>query len=280
MRKLYAFASLFVIFGCLCLAQDQASSEIQGTSLQRLFSEIAQCSSDSCKEDLSEVIATKLDSLLRDPATFNDPFESLNYLGKIYSPDKKVRFYTWNLSYRDGSNRYYGFIQYRPDGTDVPLVYRLSDNSDNTEDPENVILNHDNWYGALVYEIVEQEHEGNMYYITLAYDPHNIFISRKIIDVLRFQDDIEPVFGYPFFSTGNGVHSRVLFEYSAKVQMTLRWAASLNMIVFDHLSPERPSYAGNYQFYGPDFSYDGFKFENGFWNLTEDIDIRNIPEAL
>jgi hypothetical protein len=49
----------------------------------------------------------------------------------------------------------------------------------------------------------------------------------------------------------------------------------MNMIIFDHLSPSKPSYAGNYQYYGPDFSYDGLKFEQGIWELVENVDIRN-----
>lgn len=277
-RKLYGVAALLMICEWMCTAQAQGSHNTLETSLHQLFSEMVQSGSDAIKEDLCESIAANLDSLLHDPATFDHPFDVLKNLGKIYSPDRRIRFYTWNLQYRERSNRYYGFIQYKPKEGEVPLVYRLYDDSDNTEDPEDAVLNHESWYGALIYEIVEQMHNGITYYITLGYDPCDLFISRKIIDVLHFEEGTEPVFGHPFFREGNDVHSRIVFEYSAKVQMALNWVSSLNMIVFDHLSPERPSYTGNYQFYGPDFSYDGFKFENGFWNLTEDIDIRNIPE--
>ena len=49
----------------------------------------------------------------------------------------------------------------------------------------------------------------------------------------------------------------------------------MKMIMFDHLSPSRPSYTGNYEYYGPDFSYDGFRFEKDAWVLTEQIDMRN-----
>jgi len=57
--------------------------------------------------------------------------------------------------------------------------------------------------------------------------------------------------------------------------MSLQWNEKMNMIIFDHLSPSKPSYTGNYQFYGPDFSYDGLEVVNGYWDLVEDIDIRN-----
>ena len=45
--------------------------------------------------------------------------------------------------------------------------------------------------------------------------------------------------------------------------MMLRYDDKLKMIVFDHLSPSKPSYEGKYQYYGPDFSYDGLIFEKG-----------------
>jgi hypothetical protein len=56
--------------------------------------------------------------------------------------------------------------------------------------------------------------------------------------------------------------------------MSLRFEAD-NFIVFDHLSPVSPEYKDNYQYYGPDFSFDSFNFEKGSWILKNDIDIRN-----
>ena len=57
--------------------------------------------------------------------------------------------------------------------------------------------------------------------------------------------------------------------------MMMRYIPELDMIVFDHLSPSRPEYAGDLRFYGPDFSYDGFKFIKGVWVLQSDLDLRN-----
>ena len=57
--------------------------------------------------------------------------------------------------------------------------------------------------------------------------------------------------------------------------MSVKWNERMKMIVFDHLSPSQPSLAGNYEYYGPDFSYDGFRFEKDAWVLVEQIDMRN-----
>jgi hypothetical protein len=56
--------------------------------------------------------------------------------------------------------------------------------------------------------------------------------------------------------------------------MSLAWNSKMKMIIFDHLAPPNSSYTGNYAYYGPDFSYDGFRFEEGKWELVEKVDVR------
>jgi hypothetical protein len=70
-----------------------------------------------------------------------------------------------------------------------------------------------------------------------------------------------------------------MFQYSTDVVMTLRYEERKNAIVFSHLSPESddPYMKEQYQFYGPDGSFDAFVKEKDKWKLVEDIDIRN-PE--
>ena len=57
--------------------------------------------------------------------------------------------------------------------------------------------------------------------------------------------------------------------------MMVEYNEKLKEIVADHLSPSRPSMQGQYQFYGPDFSYEGFSFQDGVWVQKSDIDVRN-----
>lgn len=53
------------------------------------------------------------------------------------------------------------------------------------------------------------------------------------------------------------------------------------MIIFDHLSPASKAMEGQYQYYGPDFTYDGFVFEDGKWNLYSNLDLRTttLPQG-
>ena len=94
------------------------------------------------------------------------------------------------------------------------------------------------------------------------------------IEVLYFIND-ELKFGYPLFKSKTQVANRVIFEYSSKVVMTLKYDETSDQIVFDHLSPSQPTLSGHYEFYGPDFSYDAFRFENNSWFYKAAIDIKN-----
>ena len=135
-------------------------------------------------------------------------------------------------------------------------------------------LSANKWYGCLIYDIIENNQAVDIYTF-LGYDPDNPFLSKKIVDILWFNDMGEPVFGKEIFHYKNRIQNRIIFEYSSKAQMSLTWNKKDEMIVFDHLSPSKPGYTGNFQYYGPDFSYDALKYKNGTWELIEDVDMRN-----
>lgn len=251
-----------------------AESELQ---LKTLFSRIPQSASETQKLVLSDSIAYLLHQALLLPGSFEYPFNQLNMLGKVTSGDKKVRIYTWNLPHADGTNSYYGFLQ-QTSGRNTPInVIRLTDQRTTITEPTTTELSADNWYGCLVYSIIEHAVSGKTWYTLLGYNPADLFIAEKIVDLLWFDEQQNPVFGKAVFHYQNKLQHRIIFKYSAKVSMSLLWNEKMNMIIFDHLSPSRPSYAGNYQHYGPDFSYDGLRFEKGIWESAEDVDVRNTP---
>jgi hypothetical protein len=109
----------------------------------------------------------------------------------------------------------------------------------------------------------------------LGSDLNDLFSKKKLIEIVHFDSNDQPVFGAFMFKNKEKNIARVIFEYSAQANMGLMYDEKKGMIVYDHLSPFRPSLKGKYQFYGPDFSYDGLKFEDGIWNTYHDIDVRN-----
>ncbi|MBN1789833.1 MAG: hypothetical protein JW830_05005 [Bacteroidales bacterium] len=269
---LWLFLSVLPLSGSSDEPLTLQQSEMQ---LKVMFTRLARLNSYTEKGTVADSLSDLLHKTLLLPGSFEYPFDSLKTLGKIKSQDQKIRIYTWNFPDISGTNTYYGFLQHNAGKSAGSRIFQLTDNRAQITDPVMATLTPDNWYGCLVYGIIEKNISGTTIYTLLGYNPENLFISKKIIDVLWFNDQNEPVFGKTVLHYQNRMQNRILFEYSAKVNMSLLWNEKMNMIVFDHLSPSKSSYTGNYQYYGPDFTYDGFRFDQGTWEHVTDIDIRN-----
>jgi len=94
------------------------------------------------------------------------------------------------------------------------------------------------------------------------------------VDVLWFAGN-KPRFGAPIFKNDRYTYNRLVFKYSHGANMLLRYDPKKKMIVMDNLEPSDAMYKGVYRFYGPDFTYNGYKFEKGKWVLYKNVDVRN-----
>lgn len=243
-------------------------------SLNSMFKNILIEKDDERKLEINSNIIGLLREILPVEEYFIQPVDSVKNIGVLKSNDKKLVIYTWNLPFNDGTHKYYGFIQYLSKDKKQPLVFELTDQSDEIKNPELQVLSNSNWYGSLIYKIVEIKHNRNIYYVLLSSDLNDLLTKKKIIDVLYFNNKDLPVFGARMFQN-KPQNTRIIFEYNARANMALTYDETMKMIIFDHLSPSKPSLTGVYEFYGPDFSYDGYKFEKGIWVLQTDIDVRN-----
>ena len=208
--------------------------------------------------------------------SFGYPFDSLKNIGRLKSDDGALKVYTWNIPQARGEQKYFGFIQHRI--KDSVSVFELNDSRHQIVDSQNEVFGPEKWHGALYYHIEQVKHDGKFYYTLLGADFNNLFSSKKIIELLSFTERGEPQFGAPIFNVRNQIIARVIFEYSAKASMVLNFSNDVEMIVFDHLSPSRPDLVGNFQFYGPDFTHDGFRFEDGYWFYYANVDVRNSEQ--
>ncbi len=245
------------------------------TQISALFTRMAATKADADKQRINDSIVQLMGGAVQIPGSMEYPFALLTRMGRISSGDGRIRIYTWNLPRTDGTNTYYGYLQYTAGKKGETRQVFLNDNSSDIRNAHLAVLSPSQWYGMLVYEIVETKDGGNVYYTLLGLDNQDLFVSCKIADVLYFDNQNLPVFGKSVFNYRNNLVCRVIFQYSAKVKMGLKWNNNMKMIIFDHLAPPNSSYKDNYAFYGPDFSYDGFRFEKGRWELVEKVDVRN-----
>lgn len=223
--------------------------------------------------DNNSRFADALKEVLGKEGAFDYPFEQLHNLGSLKSDDGVIRIFTWNLPLAVGTHLFNGFLMVKkPDSYEV---FQLTDSRSSIETPQTAILPPSKWFGSLYYHLHQVRHKGTTYYNLLGVSFKDVLSTQRVIEVVWIDHLGEPRFGKPIFSVRRQKLSRIIFEYSARSDMTLRYSNEARMIVFDHLVPMRPGMEGLFQFYGPDFTHDGFSFEGGEWHFQQNIDVRN-----
>lgn len=220
---------------------------------------------------------TFLDSLtaiLKTEDSFHFKFDSLKQIGRIVSADEKLVIFTWNIPHGMFHN-YYGLIQYYSKKEKKVLVYHLKEEKGKIKKFPQSQADISAWVGALYYKIVTTKYKGQVYYTLIGFNFNDMLSNVKLIEVLAFDKYNYPYFPQHKFLYMGKPQNRIIFEYAEQANVSVDYHEKKEMIVFDHLSPARPSLEGQRQFYGPDFSYDGLLFDDGIWMHRSDIDIRN-----
>ena len=273
-KSLFCIVIVFFLTQLIARSQDNTQIANQEDSINIYFSEIANSAIDNYKILESQKIERIFKVILSDPSSYSYSFDSLKLVGKLYAPDKSFRLFTWNIPLEDGTYRYYGFIQAYNEKNKSVKLFELTDRYNEIKFTENSVLSAGKWYGALYYKILRNKVQNHVYYTLLGLRYNDIFVSQKIIEVLYFDEYDNPVFGAPLFSVDNKTKLRIVFQFSARVMMNLKYDEKAKMIVFDHLEPSESRYKGDYQYYGPDLTYDGFEFKKNMWQFRSNLDIR------
>lgn len=261
MRKAYLAA-----LALLC----SISTYSQDSLLVKSFKMMSEERSDRVKDSIADAIIPIFTDMLKSKSPENFSFSEIPHLGIVESPDKAFRIYGYNILYKDGTARHFGYIQKPRDGG-FEVIY-LNDKRDEFKIPIMEENDANKWYGALYYQIVPVKADGKTFYTLIGNSYNDLFTTRKVADIMDFRAD-GVHFGEPLFFDGRSTASRIVFEYSARVSMTLKYFADIKYIVFDHLVSSE-SGSRDFQFFGPDGSQDGFTFEKGMWTLKQNIDFK------
>ena len=163
-----------------------------------------------------------------------------------------------------------GFIQ-----TQDNKVFQLFDKKNELEDTEYMILSPEEWYGVLYYDMYAYQVEGNTYYSLFGFHGDGKYQSKKVVDVLYFDNGI-PVFGVEHFVYENDgarpiEKNRVIITYSAESNTSLKYNPGLEMITHDHLIERLGNMPGQGPTFLPDGSYVGYVFKEDRWRFVEKI---------
>jgi hypothetical protein len=237
---------------------------------------LAKSKTDEEMDTLSSKIRRLFLSCINNPEIFEYPFSGLK-MCTITSPDRKFRMLNWNQPLRDGTHKYFGFVLLRNEGGGHYWL-ELTQKTDRKGWQKTKYYTHENWPGALYYDIIPMEKRGRGdTYVLLAWDGMDNMTNRKIIDVIQVRKD-RIRFGGDVFEGEDGIGKRVILEYSNGVSASLKYYPKGGYIVYDHLSPRNPAMQGIYSDYGPDGSYDALKFEKGKWKYISNIAVSRFSD--
>jgi hypothetical protein len=266
-QKKIGFLFYLIVFCLLSFTLKSQTFEESEIDLFNLFEKISASENDSTKVSLNNTFSTEFQKVLTNSESFDYDFAKLNKISRVFADDGKARFYTWALRLSDGNYKFFGFCQYKQ--KKEIFVFPLQDHSDDIPNPENAVLSPANWYGALYYAVVVKKAQKQTCYTLLAWDGNDNFTNKKLIDVFFVTKEGVPHFGAPILQYRKQMQNRIIFEFGEQVNMVLRWDPDYKMIIWDHLAPSKKQFEGQFQYYGPDFSYDALVFKKGFWNFVE-----------
>lgn len=298
MRKYLIFWLILtgIIFGSHGHSQPSEILKNQAQRCKTYAIELYKGSEDFVKFSYSDSLKNALNVFLRKPEAWTVLFDSIPGFSRVCSADEQILLYTWMIHRSDGHFEYNGCVMQRPDPKMPPVLTWLEDISDTLSQPENKILTAPQWYGCLVYAIIQPEKKNPASYTMLGFDGNDGISRKKIIDILSVRRNGQISFGGPVFVKYGSKTRRVIFEYSAKSTFRLSYdyqtiyyrkpgkknkvlEETLDILVFDRLVPLRAGLEGQFQFYVPETNVlDGFRWTKGKWLYVKEIDARN-PET-
>ena len=274
------FKTTFLLIACLSAATlrstaqpgNQAIFRQREDSMKNFAYGIVNAESPEGRFRADSQFIRSLVRTLRQPYSFNYPFDSLQTISRLYAPDSSFRIFTWQYKKDDLMYLQEGAIQINePDGS--LKLFPLFDASMFTSKPLDSVRTRRNWIGAIYYRIILKTYEGKKYYTLLGFDDFSETSNKKWMEVLTFSPEGEPLFGGPYFSfQEDSVHKplqyRFNIEYKKEAGTRFNYDPQMDMVVYDHLIPENNE-PQKKDTYVPDGDFEAFQWKDGRWVHVE-----------
>jgi len=240
--------------------------EFTQSGIKPLVKQLYAAKSTEEQININKKLLAAFEEAIQIPETFNYEFDSLKKdIGVLISPDNRFRFIQSKFTEIKKSG------SHKKTKIETLQLYPLTDKSSEIKNPENAITDNKKWFGALYSKIIIKKTKSKTYYTLLGWDGNDKFSQKKIIEVLTFDPTGAPRFGADIFNYDRKFPKRVIFEFSATCNMSLKFSNKKDSIIFGHLAPTQPQLEGQFQYYCSDMSFDGFGFKKGKWNYMPDV---------
>jgi hypothetical protein len=273
--------SVLILYQSTLFSQsgDQNKTDVLKDSLNFYYQKVFSKTPRIERIEANKKFSAALEALLLEVDPFAQSLDSMKYVTQLSSDDNHLKIFNWNIPNDNEDGQFYCCIMvHKTKKKGTYDVIKLIDISKTINNIENFVGSKDKWPGMLYFKIITHKIANETYYTMLGWDGHNAITKRKLIDVLSFKSNGEPVFGKAIFEDmANKNPKRISFEYSAQLTMNIKYYENKKMLVFDHLAPREVELEGQFQFYGPDMSYDAFKLKDGKWFFKADVSMKNDP---
>ncbi|MEI6123662.1 MAG: hypothetical protein WCQ95_08540 [Bacteroidota bacterium] len=212
-------------------------------SLQYYSNFILSESPEFQKYAANEKLCLQLEKIMNNDKSFQFPFDSIKKISTIVAPDKKFKIITWALPKDNGTFEYFGYILYADNSIFSKKFIALADNTGKITTPESSVTDMKNWYGAVYYKIILTHYQGKKHYTLLGWKGNNSITNKKVIEVLSFRSSGIPSFGAMLFRKYKDKSTRIIFEYSSRSSMLLRYDKQMTHLIIKpaHRSSKKPS---------------------------------------
>ena len=259
--------STFTVDAQRALKNERTSLKKWEDSLQQYSIQIVEGKNPNDRFTADSIFTKILVRALINKNSFYYPFNSLESISKLFSPDSSFKIFTWQMVINENMIRQHGAIQMKTEDGSLQLL-PLIDKSDIIINQADTVTNNRSWMGAIYYKIIPTKNGNKRYYTLFGYDENNIRSTKKIIETLEFING-EPIFGSHLFnfednSKTHSPLSRFILEFKKNTGARVNYDSQLGMIIFEHLESESNEPTKKWTFI-PDGDYEGFKWKNGKW---------------
>jgi hypothetical protein len=270
--KKFTICLLLFVFVTLSANAQITQIDSNGITLQKLAVLIQGDSNATDRFAADSIFTRALVQTLKTPNSFEFKFDSLRSVKHIVSPDNKFKFFTWQIDLGDGTYRQRGAIQLKTNNGALKLI-PLFDNSDFNPNPTIGILDKKQWIGAIYFEIIPIQLLNTTYYALIGYDEYKQNVSRKIIEIMHFEND-QPLFGGDYFSyVASPVFptapvDRFILQYKKGSNANVRYDKETNSIIISALT-STDNDLNNPSTLVPTGNELSFEWKNGKWTMPK-----------
>ncbi len=265
MRSIFNFSFLFSFF--FSIATQAQNFGIAEDSLAKLAVLTTRDSLETTRQATLPMFEKYLLETLQQPNSFQYKFDKIDAISIQTPTDSSFRIFTWMYAL-DNQYHFGGILQLNDKKN---TLFSLKHDRATIENPEFDVLQADNWFGGVYYNLVEYKAKKGKNYLLFGYDAFSLHNRVKFVDVLSFDAKGVPHFGAPVFHYDNASEARCryIMEYSVEAKTRLNYDDKLKLIVFDHLIPTTSNYADGETAMVTDGSYDGFELQKGVWKFKK-----------